>query len=158
MKKKIIIIIGVIIVFVIVGIILYNTVLKDIPKDIYEIRFTNLDVVDGSVPAIEPCSISETDTKISFKVELNEQEDSYECGLFIRNYGNMEGTIKKIETSTYNEDILDYTIQYEDGSLVQVGDKLSVDTAKYVTFKVKFKENKNTTTTADITTTIDYEY
>ncbi len=117
----------------------------EIVANSWDIHFANLNVTEGSVDATTPVAINPSDnTKITYTVKLNRPKDFYEFTVDVVNAGSLPG---KVSISTISgitaeaEDIVDYSVNYTNGNLVQIGDILNGGATKSIKVRVFYNDD-----------------
>ena len=110
----------------------------------WDIHFENLNVKDGSVTAINPATISNSTTDITYSIRLERPKDYYEFIVDVKNDGTLPG---KVSISTLNgitsqaAPIVDYSITYTNGRSVNIGDILNAGAKKTIKVRVFYKDD-----------------
>ena len=114
----------------------------------WDIHFENLNVKDGSVTAINPATISNSTTDITYSIRLEKPKDYYEFTVDVKNDGTLPG---KVSISTLNgitseaAPVIDYTITYINGTSVNIGDILNASSKKTIRVRVFYKDDISAT-------------
>lgn len=131
----------------------------------WDVHFANIVVDSGSVTAITPVTISETDTTtINFTAQLNKPGDYYEFTVDIVNNGTINATIDSIVMlpDISNKKYLKYTATYSDGNAIAKDDLLLANTKKTINVSMRYEECESDTdypaelTQHDINFTLNY--
>ena len=112
----------------------------------WDIRFSNLRIMDGSVTPIDAAKIDDTETKITYEVRLNNPGDYYSFKADIVNRGSIDAKISEIidqGITDRQKRYLEYSVLYEDGKSINKDDTLLSGETKTVTVLVRFLEDLN---------------
>lgn len=105
----------------------------------WNITFTNLQVTKES----QQGTINLEDNLLTLDVTLKEEGEFYEFTLDTCNNGTLDAKIEEIFLNITNpQNILTYTLTYEDGSLIQKGDILSSNETKTLKIRISYPKQK----------------
>ena len=111
----------------------------------WNLYFENIRVSDGSITANQEATITgPSHTEISFDVTLQVPGDYYEFIVDAVNNGTVDAMINQVGVdglSATQKKYITYEITYEDGTVVNVNDKLKAGTREHLRVKLKYKEN-----------------
>ena len=117
----------------------------EIAANSWDIHFANLVVSEGSVTATTPASINPTDTtSITYSVLLSRPKQFYEFTVDMVNEGTLPGKISLVSISGITqaaEDLVDYSIKYENGRPVVVNDILNGNDSKNIKVRVYYNDD-----------------
>ena len=127
----------------------------------FDIHFENLNVVDNSVTATTPASIT-NDTTIEFAATLENPEDAYTFTVDVVNNGTMDAKIDSINISPQltsdQQKYLLYNVAYKDyvasdGVEIKEGDALNAGETVTLMVEFMYKANSDTSLypTEDVT-------
>ena len=123
-----------------------------IKKNTWDVHWddTSVSETEGSVPALTPAYVSDTEKKIvTFSSELELPGEFYEFTVDAKNYGTIDAEVEKIEVNFYEEDgvtpkalssCLEYSFTHADGSAIQDGEELKVGKSIKYKFRLSFKD------------------
>lgn len=107
----------------------------------WDVHFSNIRVVDGSVTAISPPTLNSSKTKITYNVDLVRTGDFYEFIVDVKNDGNVDARMynKPVLSgvSESQDEYINYTIKYADGSPILPDQVLEV--GKVERFRVRIE-------------------
>lgn len=113
----------------------------------WNIYLDNLVIKEGSVEAIEPAVINNSDrTSASFKVELADIDDFYEFEADIVNGGKWDAMITEISMNGIPNELskyFTYTLKYSDNNKLAVNHLLSAGSRNRIKVNVKFNDSEN---------------
>lgn len=135
--------------------------IKEVESLNWDIRFSNLRVLDGSIAPIKPAKIDNTETKIDYEVSLTGPGEYYSFKVDIVNRGTMDAKIHEIidkGITDRQKRYLEYSVLYEDGKSINVNDTLLAGEIKTVTVLVRFLEDLNAEDLPSTAQTLDLSY
>lgn len=116
-----------------------------IDKVTWDIHYENLKVKNGSVKAIKKAKIIDGGSTITYEVPLNIPGDFYEFTVDVVNGGTEVAVVSHKPTlggvTKDDDEYLNYTVSYSDGTDIKVGDIL--DVGEVVTYKVRIEFDKD---------------
>ena len=120
---------------------------SNVKKINWNVHWENAKVKEGSVTTIAP-TFSEENTVATYSVTLTNPGDYYEFTLDEKNDGTIDAIVNlvesKIDGTIINNNIpnyLEYSVTYEDGSAINVGDELNSGQKKTIKVVLKYSEN-----------------
>lgn len=117
---------------------------KSPEKFIWDVSFRDVRVIDGSVEALFPATISKTGNEVNYIADLINYGDYYAFEVDVFNDGNIDAKVDSIFKSSLSleqQRVFDYEVKYEDGRLVSKNDMLKVGEIKTVIVSVKYKDD-----------------
>lgn len=94
----------------------------------WDIHFENVQVTDGSVTATSAAAIdADNPLKVGYTVALTEPGDFYEFTVDVVNDGTLEASLAEATKDALSDEVevyTNYTVTYEDGTAIAVGDTL----------------------------------
>ena len=116
-----------------------------IDKVTWDIHYENLKVKNGSVKAIKKAKIIDGGSTITYEVPLNIPGEFYEFTVDVVNGGTEVAVVSHKPTlggvTKDDDEYLNYTVSYSDGTDIKVGDIL--DVGDKVTYKVRIEFDKD---------------
>ena len=140
-------IIGILVCLITVGFAAITSSLKingtiELANSSWDIHFENIRVKDGSVAATQEATISNK-TTLSFAAPLTRSGDFYEFDVDVVNAGSINAKLKEITKlpvlTTEQQNYLEYTVTYQNGSEVKVNDALKSGERFTLTVRIKYK-------------------
>ena len=114
-------------------------------KVTWDVHFENIKVRKGSTVAIKPAQLDSKKTSVNFEVFLERPGNYYEFFIDVVNEGKIDAKIGAEPVlsgvSGVYEDYINYTVRYNDGSEIRVGDVLNMDTRKTMAVRIEYDEN-----------------
>ncbi len=111
----------------------------------WNLHFENIKVTEGSVNAtLEPTITEESNTEITYSVNLNTPGDFYEFTVDVVNSGSLDAMVSEVkgtELTDKQKKYLDYEVTYMDGTKVNKNDKLSSGTTEKLRIRLEFKKD-----------------
>ena len=110
----------------------------------WDIHFANVQESSGSVTATSGPTIGSDQTSVEYAVTLARPGDFYEFSVDIVNAGSLPGKISLATVSGLTGslvDLVEYSVNYDVGSPVQVGDIINGGDTKTVIVRTYFKED-----------------
>lgn len=113
----------------------------------WDVKFTDVNVTEGSVTATKPATISDDkNTKVEYEIEFQQPGDFYEFTVKVKNAGTMDAVIQDVELSgAESYDYLKYIVNYADsGEEVNIGDELKHtegENEKTIKVRVEYMDN-----------------
>ena len=136
-----------------------------VSSNTWDIHFANLSINENSVAATTPASIDGNNTSISYAITLDKPGDFYEFTVDIVNTGTLPGIIDLASISgipTNYENIIEYSIKYENGNPVSIGDILNSNSSKQIVVKTSYKKDISNseliTSNLDLNLTLNMTY
>ena len=136
-----------------------------VSSNTWDIHFANLSINENSVAATTPASIDGNNTSISYAITLDKPGDFYEFTVDIVNTGTLPGIIDLASISgipTTYENIIEYSIKYENGNPVSIGDILNSNSSKQIVVKTSYKKDISNseliTSNLDLNLTLNITY
>lgn len=135
-----------------------------VAKTTWDVHFDNVQVEPGSATATKDATISGT-TKVEYVVNLNNVSDYYEFTVDVKNAGTVDavigtGGIVKTELSEHDDTYVNYTVTYDDGTAIAVGDELASGATRTLKVRVEYDSSLTpdvlNTLTNDISLTLEY--
>lgn len=115
------------------------------PSDIdWIIEFENIKELNGSVRAVSPATIDSTKMNIDFSIVLKEPGQYYAFTADVVNKGTTDAEIYNAIYSgltAQQRRFLSFTVKYNDGTNINVGDTLLQGETKKIKVIVKFKDD-----------------
>lgn len=107
---------------------------------IWNINFSNLVVTEGSKEG----HISLNNNSIDLDVTLSKEKEFYEFLIDVNNTGTLAAEITDLSINVENPDnILKYTITYENGISIDKGDKLESNETKTIKVRIEYPTQKS---------------
>ena len=117
------------------------------PDDInWKIEFDNVKIDNGSVRAVKDATIDSSKTEITYEVIMTEPGQFYSFKVDILNKGNVDAKLYNIIESGMTDEqkrFLKYSVTYDDGTEIKVGDALNKNNKKQLKVYLQFKEDVN---------------
>lgn len=129
----------------------------------WDIHFENVQVLPGSVDIEKPQINSDGDT-VNYTAAFEDPDDYLEFTVDVKNEGTLNGEISSFVKSILDEEMeeyIDYTITYQDGSEISVGDLLEKDKKKTILVHIGYNKDNLLETdipSLDLSFTINYRY
>ena len=118
-----------------------------VPDDInWKIEFDNIKIDSGSVRAVKDAIIDSSKTEITYEVIMTEPGQFYSFKVDILNKGNVDAKLYNIIESGMTDEqkrFLKYSVTYDDGTEIKVGDTLNKNNKKQLKVYLQFKEDVN---------------
>ena len=117
--------------------------ITNIRRSEWDVHFSSINVLTGSNLAVVPPNINNTGTIVNFSVNLDKVDDLYEFEAEVYNEGTIDAKISdciKLGLTQEQEDNVEFTVTYLDGSPISVGDELPAGTKKKLKVSVKYLE------------------
>ncbi len=158
-KKKYIIILFLLILFLSLGFALLQANLKingssKIKGSSWDIHFENLNVTDGSVALSTgdvAATIQSSRTDITYTVTLNTPGDYYEFTVDAVNSGTVDGMVESVTSKLNNQPIttlpnyLNYSVTYETNDEIQINHLLKAGDSEKYKVRIEYKRDINNT-------------
>ena len=107
---------------------------------IWNINFSNLVVTEGSKEG----HISLNNNSIDLDVTLSKEKEFYEFLIDVNNTGTLAAEITDLSINVENPDnILKYTVTYENGISIDKGDKLESNETKTIKVRIEYPTQKS---------------
>ena len=115
----------------------------NVSTNTWNIHFENIQVKEGSVTATTSPTLSNNNTSITYTIDLNRPQEYYEFTVDVKNDGSLPGKVSISELSgitTEAQAIIDYSVTYTNGNLVNIGDILNAGAKKSIKVRVFYKD------------------
>ena len=145
--KNLYLVLGVFLVLLLgIGYAILNTTLNingvaEISKNTWDVHFENVVVQDGSVNTVNPATISDNGTEVSFTVPLSKPGDTYSFLVDIVNSGTIDALLNEIITTTLTteqEKYLTFKVTHDDGKDIKSKDSLASGETKTILVIVQY--------------------
>lgn len=136
-----------------------------ITKNNWNVHFGNIDTVNGTLNDNESINISQDKTTITFNINLETIEDSYEIDVDIVNDGGIDAMLNSISLtglSDIQKEYLEFYATYNNGDNLTINDLLPAGEFDVISVFIKYKEGltlndlSNTTEYLNLNLTIGY--
>ena len=127
----------------------------------WNIHFENIQVKEGSVTATTSPTLSNSNTSITYTIDLNRPKEYYEFTVDVKNDGTLPGKVSISTLSgitTEAQSIIDYSVSYTNGRTVAIGDILNAGAKKSIKVRTFYKDEINPTDfpATDLNLTLTY--
>lgn len=127
-----------------------------ITKNNWNVHFGNIDTVNGTLNDNESINISQDKTTITFNINLETIEDSYEIDVDIVNDGGIDAMLNSISLtglSDIQKEYLEFYATYNNGDNLTINDLLPAGEFDVISVFIKYKEGL---TLNDLSNTTEY--
>ena len=134
----------------------------NIASNSWLVYFTNVQVKDGSVTAMQaPTTSGTSTTTLTWSVNLQTPGDFYEYNVDVKNDGTIEAMIGNLSNTlldTNQAKYLNYSVTYSDGATIEQYDKLNSNETITLKVRIEFKTDLNPEDLPSETTMVTLTY
>ena len=131
------------IIIVIIMLFSSNVYATTINNSKWNLQFDNIEITSGSVDAIqEPTIIGNTNSEITYSVNLSTPGEFYEFTVDVVNSGSIDALVDEIdgtEITDVQKRYLKYEVTHMDGTKVQPNDRLRAGTTEKLKIRLEFR-------------------
>ena len=115
--------------------------ITNLKRSEWKVHFDNVRQGVGSEFVVVAPTATSNGTIINFSVDMNKKDDVYEFTVDVYNEGTIDAELSnylKVGLTSEQEEYVDYDLTYDDGSALNVGDKLFAGERKKLKVRVKY--------------------